>query len=97
MNLTSYVHVVSLRECVNCVLIDWMHLSLQEDEDEMARRKMREEDAEVDIFSVDEVVDIREMELRREVKDDDVLWAESEPDMDEKGWRMKILMIDEDR
>ena len=63
----------------------------------MARRKMREEDAEVDILSVDEVIDEREMELRREVKDEDVLWAESEPDKDEKGWKMKILMIDEDR
>lgn len=57
---------------------------------------MREEDAEVDINGVDEVLDATEIELRREVKDDDILWAESEPDDDEKGWKMKLVMNPEE-
>lgn len=56
---------------------------------------MKEEDVEVDINHIDEVIDEREMELRREVKDEEILWAESEPDGDDKDWSMKILMVDE--
>lgn len=56
---------------------------------------MKEEDVEVDINHIDEVIDEREMELRREVKDEDILWAESEPDGDDREWCMKILMVDE--
>lgn len=69
---------------------------LQEDEEVMAERKMKEEDAYVDIDTIDEVPDEREMELRREVKDEDALWAESEPDNDNLRWKMKILMTDDD-
>ena len=68
----------------------------QEDEDEMAQRKMREEDAEVDITGVDEVLDAIEIEHQRETKDDDMLWAESEPDDDEKVWEMKVILNPED-
>ena len=39
----------------------------------MAERKMREEDADVDINGVEEVLDATELELRREVKDEDIL------------------------
>ncbi|KAI5124879.1 hypothetical protein M0805_007309 [Coniferiporia weirii] len=67
-----------------------------EDENELALRKRREEDAEVDVNGLEEVPDALEMELRREVKDEDVLWAESEPDEDQKGWRMKVIMVDDD-
>ncbi|KAL5488231.1 SWD1 [Sanghuangporus weigelae] len=67
-----------------------------EDEDEMAQRKMREEDADVDINGVDEVLDATEIELRREVKDEDILWAEDEPDDDTKTWKMKLILNPED-
>ena len=69
---------------------------MQEDEDEMAQRKMREEDAEVDIVGLDETLDGTEMERRREDKDEDILWAESEPDDDVKGWKMKLVLDPED-
>lgn len=62
----------------------------------MAQRKMREEDAGVDIIGVDETLDGTEIERRREEKDEDILWAESEPDDDEKGWKMKLILDPED-
>ena len=62
----------------------------------MAQRKMREEDAEVDITGLDETLDGTEIERRREDKDEDILWAESEPDDDVKGWKMKLVLDPED-
>ena len=62
----------------------------------MAQRKMREEDAEVDIVGLDETLDGTEIERRREDKDEDILWAESEPDDDVKGWKMKLVLDPED-
>ena len=72
---------------------------MQEDEDELAQRKMREEDAEVNIFDdvdgADERPNETELEMRRfyeaEGNDEDVLWAENELD-DDKGWRMKLIL-----
>ena len=38
-----------------------------------------------------------EIEIRREVKDEDILWAEDEPDDDDiKNWKMKVIMNPED-
>lgn len=68
---------------------------LKEDEDEMAERKKREEDVEVDIMGTGEVLDERELEMAREVKDEDILWAENDPD-DDKDWKMKLVMDPEE-
>jgi hypothetical protein len=61
----------------------------------MAERKKREEDVEVDIMGngLDETPDATELEMnaRREVKDEDVDWAENEPD-DDKDWTMKLVL-----
>ena len=62
----------------------------------MAERKMREEDADVDINGVEDVPDATELELRREVKDEDILWAEDEPDDDVRAWKMKLILNPED-
>lgn len=56
---------------------------------------MKEEDVEVDISANDEVVNEKEMELRSEVKDEDALWAEEDPDEDSGDWKMKVLMSDD--
>ena len=64
----------------------------QEDEDEMAQRKKRIEDAEVDILGLDEVSDDSDVEKGKEVHDPDIHWAETDPDDDKKGWTMKVIM-----
>ena len=45
----------------------------EEDEDEMAQRKKRIEDAEVDILGLDEVSDDSDVEKGKEVHDPDIL------------------------
>jgi len=69
-----------------------------EDEDVIADRKRRVEDASVDVLTVDEEPAMLEKRLRkeREAGDEDVLWAESEPDDDYTGWRMKVILVDDD-
>lgn len=69
-----------------------------EDEEEIADRKRRIEDAPVDVLTVDEDPTVHEakMQKEREVSDEDVLWAESEPDEDHPGWRMKVIMVDDE-
>lgn len=71
------------------------HLCLQEDEAEIAKRKRKEEDEYVDIMGDLEVEPAPELLARQEVKDEDILWAESEPDKDDKKWNMKVLLADE--
>jgi len=66
-----------------------------EDEAEIAKRKRKEEDEYVDIMGDLEVEPAPELLARQEVKDEDILWAESEPDKDDKKWNMKVLLADE--
>lgn len=69
-----------------------------EDEEEIAARKRRIEDAPVDVLSMDVDPGVQEAKMRREreVGDEDVQWAESEPDEDNTGWRMKVIMVDDE-
>ncbi|CDO74160.1 hypothetical protein BN946_scf185043.g211 [Trametes cinnabarina] len=68
-----------------------------EDEADMARRKMLEEEEDVDIEGA--VIDVAAPaadQLRQSSEnDEDVLWALEEPDDDVKGWKMKVLVEDE--
>lgn len=69
-------------------------LLVQEDEAEITKRKQKEEDEYVDVMA-DLEVQPEELLARQEVKDEDILWAESEPDQDDKKWTMKVLLADE--
>ena len=66
----------------------------QEDESEIALRKMKEEDQEVDILTG---VDVVVADHSRTNGDDgeDAAWADEEADEDTGGWRMKVVMEDE--
>lgn len=57
------------------------------------------EDAPADVLTVDEDPVVQEEKLRREreASDEDVLWAEIEPDDDLPGWRMKVILVDEEQ
>lgn len=70
---------------------------LQEDEAEIARRKMLEEEEDVDIEGEPEDVVASAADAARQNgdQDEDTLWALEEPDDDEKGWRMKVLIEDD--
>lgn len=59
---------------------------------------MKEEDAVVDIDGENDAgKDVSEEGKRQnEPKDDDVLWAEDDPDEDDPGWKMKVLVVDDD-
>lgn len=71
---------------------------LQEDESEIALRKMKAEEEEIDILSgVDTGAD--QDNQRGTVNGDDdeeMTWATEDPDEDEAGWRMKLWMEDDD-
>jgi COMPASS component SWD1 len=72
---------------------------MQEDVTEIARRKMLQEEPDVDIHSVDP-------EPKSEFQfpqtggngelDEDFAWADQEPDDDDGNWRMKTIMEDDD-
>lgn len=67
----------------------------QEDEEEMAKRKMKEEEQEVDIAGVDGGgAQPNGVRINGE-HDEDILWADEEPDEDMEGWKMKILIEDD--
>ncbi|OSD04175.1 WD40 repeat-like protein [Trametes coccinea BRFM310] len=68
-----------------------------EDEADMARRKMLEEEEDVDIEDapVDVAPDTSEKSRLHGETDEEVLWAMEEPDDDVKGWKMKVLVEDE--
>ena len=70
----------------------------QEDEDEMARRKMREEDAVVDIDGLGDGDGpyLQDATKHSEPNDEDALWAEDEPDEDDPKWKLKVLIVEED-
>ena len=62
-----------------------------------SRRKMLEEEEDVDIESGVEEVNGTDDHMRLNGEnDEDTLWALEEPDDDMKGWRMKVIMEDED-
>ena len=76
----------------------WLHFTYecniyQEDESEIEKRKRREEDEEVDVMG--DTDSENDFLPGREIKDDDVLWAEMEPDLDDKEWNMKVLLVDD--
>jgi COMPASS component SWD1 len=59
----------------------------------MIRRKMKEEEEEVDIDTVPEAAKPREIQLHGvQLRDDDVTWADDEPDEDQEDWKMKVIM-----
>ncbi|TDL29608.1 WD40 repeat-like protein [Rickenella mellea] len=60
-----------------------------EDEEELAERKKKEEDVEVDVADFG---DQNAEEVIRNGKDEDLLWAEEDPDDDAVGWKMKLIM-----
>ena len=71
---------------------------MQEDEAEVARRKQLEEEKAVDIDGEDEDVAKKatvDPTRQNGDPDEDTLWALEEPDDDEKGWRLKVLIEDE--
>ncbi|KAI0775475.1 WD40 repeat-like protein [Irpex lacteus] len=62
-----------------------------EDESELARRKQKAEEEEIDIASVEEEKQDDYWKWNAE-GDEDIAWAEDEPDDDLPGWKFKILM-----
>ncbi|EIW62171.1 WD40 repeat-like protein [Trametes versicolor FP-101664 SS1] len=68
-----------------------------EDEADIARRKMLEEEEDVDIDGgiVDPTENTADHLRQPTENDDDYLWATDEPDDDMKGWKMKVLVEDE--
>ena len=55
---------------------------------------MKQEEEEVDIESGGDVDMGLHVRLNG-ARDEDTLWAEDEPDEDEKSWKMKLIMEDE--
>lgn len=73
-------------------------VEFQEDESEIALRKMKAEEEEIDILSGMDT-GAQEDDQRGMVNGDDdeeAAWATGEPDEDEAGWRMKLWMEDDD-
>lgn len=69
---------------------------MQEDESEIALRKQKAEDEEIDIDGLIEDPSSKQVEhVRLADEDDDVAWAAEEPDDDQPDWRMKV-MVEED-
>ncbi|KAJ6627441.1 WD40-repeat-containing domain protein [Mycena sp. CBHHK59/15] len=64
-----------------------------EDETAMIARKMKEEEEEVDIDTVPEAAKPRDVQLHGVLPgDEDVAWADEEPDDDLEGWKMNVIM-----
>lgn len=70
---------------------------LQEDEREIALRKMKQEEEDVDIHgSFKPEVNGGADPVRWTNEDDeDIAWANEEPDDDIRGWKLKILIEDD--
>ncbi|EPT03135.1 hypothetical protein FOMPIDRAFT_130234 [Fomitopsis schrenkii] len=68
-----------------------------EDESEIALRKQKAEDEEIDIDGLVEDPSSKQVEHVQRIADDDddVAWAAEEPDDDHPDWRMKV-MVEED-
>lgn len=62
----------------------------------MIRRKMKEEEEEVDIETMPEAAKPRDIQLHGvQAGDEDVAWADEEPDDDLQDWKMRVI-IEED-
>ena len=54
-----------------------------------------EEDVDVDGLPEDPANGVTDASRQNGDQDEDTLWALEEPDDDEKGWRMKVLIEDD--
>jgi COMPASS component SWD1 len=60
-------------------------------------RKKLQEDEEVDILGgVDDLVDHKVNGVAGDPDDEDLEWADDELDDDQQGWRLKVIMVDDD-
>lgn len=60
-------------------------------------RKKLQEDEAVDILNgVDDLVDHKMNGVAGDPGDEDLEWADDEPDDDWQGWRLKVIMVDDD-
>ena len=64
---------------------------MQEDVEVIAARKRKEEDEPVDIDGVNEAASIDQ----NGTLDEDLAWADEEPDEDTENWKLKTIMKDE--
>ena len=62
----------------------------------MALRKQKEEEEEVDILSVAEVEKRGDYWKWNAADDEDIAWADDEPDDDDAEWKLKILLEEEE-
>jgi COMPASS component SWD1 len=60
----------------------------------LAERKMKQEEEEVDILTGNDAEEVVE-HPRVNGDEEDIAWADDEPDEDVRGWKMKIVMEDE--
>ena len=60
----------------------------------LAERKMKQEEEEVDILTGKDAEEVAE-HPRVNGDEEDITWADDEPDEDVRGWKMKIVMEDE--
>ncbi|VDC02495.1 unnamed protein product [Peniophora sp. CBMAI 1063] len=66
-----------------------------EDENEISKRKMREEEEDVDIETGVEL-NMESPRVNGDLHDEDLLWAEDEPDEDKPGWKLRLIMVEDD-
>ena len=64
---------------------------MQEDVEVIAARKRKEEDEPVDIDGVNEAASTDQ----NGTIDEDLAWADEEPDEDTENWKLKTIMKDE--
>ena len=64
---------------------------MQEDVEVIAARKRKEEDEPVDIDGVNEAASTDQ----NGTLDEDLAWADEEPDEDTENWKLKTIMKDE--
>ncbi|KDQ28785.1 hypothetical protein PLEOSDRAFT_1111940 [Pleurotus ostreatus PC15] len=67
-----------------------------EDEAETTRRKMKREEEMVDIDGFDDALMQQTTPVVAPKDDEDVAWADDEPDDDKPEWKMAIIMVEED-
>lgn len=60
----------------------------------LAERKMKQEEEEADILTGRDAEEVVE-QPRVNGDEEDITWADDEPDEDVRGWKMKIVMEDE--
>ena len=61
----------------------------------MAERKMKQEEEEVDILTGKDAEEEVVEHSRVNGDEEDIAWADDEPDEDVRDWKMKIVMEDE--